>query len=1047
MVLAVLIELGPEHPDTAASLKNLGMLYIDQGAYAEAEQLFSRALAICENALGLGHPDTAQSLINLALAYTHQGTYAEAEPLCSRALEINERALGPDHPDTAQSLLNLALVYTHQGAYAEAETLCSRALEVNERALGPDHPDTAQSLIYLALVYTHQGVYAKAEPLFVRALAINEKVLGPNHLQTAKSLNHLAWIYNSQGAYAQAEPLCLRALEINENLLKTDHSASVESLNNLARVYENQGAYAKAEPLFLRALAINEKVLGPNHPTTANSLSHLALLYNEQGAYAKAETLFVRALEISEKALGSDHPSTAASLNNLALLYTSQGADAKAEPLYIRAMAINRRALGSDHPSTALSLNNLAGLYCSQGDYAKAEPLYVRALEINERALGTNHPNTALSLNNLAGLYDSQGDYAKAEPLYVRALEIRKKELGADHPTTASSLNNLAELYRSQGAYTKAKPLYFRALAIKEKALEIDHPDTITCLNNLSFFLLTQGDLVESHHLLSLALNRQLRWLIRELPLLCTSKRFSFLRKHMGGGNIAASFAFLRDEFVPIALWCRFNLHGLLQEIERRQLLLSGLGGSWVVLVETLRGLVNHLASTTLAPAQRQQLLLQRDELEAKLFSAFPQLAIPLVEVAEVAACLQAGSLLIEFQRFTPYGPYDALIDSSPRYLALLLPGDKPPVAVDLGPALLLEQAIEDALLASAEELDDADTLWDAVSERLLSPLRDHLSDCRQCFLCPDGELHRVAFTALTLPGAPGTRFAEECQLHLLASSRQLIPHEPTPSQGTRSLVVADPAFHHPSSTGPASTDIPPSQRRSRDMGGLAAWGPLPATAVEGRQVAELLGGALLLGEAASAGNLQQVRHPRVLHVASHGYFLPDQDTTTFSPDLPFRSELPMGLLASFSGEDPMLRSGLVLAGANDPCRDPEDDGYLTALEATHLDLHGTELVTLSACDTGRGDIRTGEGVYGLQRALIVAGARSTLLSLWKVPDEPTCAFMLRFYTLLKKGAGRADALLRVQQEFRRHENLAWRHPHYWAAWQLVGDWRSIQGL
>jgi CHAT domain-containing protein len=230
-------------------------------------------------------------------------------------------------------------------------------------------------------------------------------------------------------------------------------------------------------------------------------------------------------------------------------------------------------------------------------------------------------------------------------------------------------------------------------------------------------------------------------------------------------------------------------------------------------------------------------------------------------------------------------------------------------------------------------------------------------------------------------------------------------------------------------------------------MGSLAAWGPLPATAVEGSQVAAFLGGTLLMAEEASTRNLQQARHPRVLHVATHGYFLPDQHTASSSPDLPFRSALPIDLLASFSGEDPMLRSGLVLAGANDPHRDPEDDGYLTALEATQLDLQGTELVTLSACDTGQGDIRTGEGVYGLQRALIVAGARSTLLSLWKVPDEATCAFMVRFYSLLRQGMGRSEALLSVQQEFRRHEVLAWRHPHYWAAWQLVGDWRPIEGL
>jgi CHAT domain-containing protein len=182
-----------------------------------------------------------------------------------------------------------------------------------------------------------------------------------------------------------------------------------------------------------------------------------------------------------------------------------------------------------------------------------------------------------------------------------------------------------------------------------------------------------------------------------------------------------------------------------------------------------------------------------------------------------------------------------------------------------------------------------------------------------------------------------------------------------------------------------------------------------------------------------------------VLHAATHGYFLQDQPSPDTSAWLePWQER---GLLQGFRGEDPMLRSGLVLAGANHPDANPHDDGYLTALEATQLDLRGTELVTLSACDTGRGDIQNGEGVYGLQRALTVAGARSMLLSLWKVPDDATCEFMLSFYALLKQGAGRYEALVAVQREFLNHDNIHWREHHYWAAWQLVGDWRPIQGL
>ena len=139
-----------------------------------------------------------------------------------------------------------------------------------------------------------------------------------------------------------------------------------------------------------------------------------------------------------------------------------------------------------------------------------------------------------------------------------------------------------------------------------------------------------------------------------------------------------------------------------------------------------------------------------------------------------------------------------------------------------------------------------------------------------------------------------------------------------------------------------------------------------------------------------------------------------------------------------------MLRSGIVLAGANEPEANPKDDGYLTALEVTKLDWQGTEMVVISGCESGQGEIQSGEGVYGLKRAIAVAGARSSLLSLWKVDDRATASFMTSFYKKLKAGEGRADALASTQKEFRNHSIAAYRHPYYWAAFQLSGDWRPI---
>ena len=398
----------------AAKFSKQGYSLYCKGKYDQAELLLERALKIHEKVLGPEDPDTASSLNNLAMLYVNLGAYAKAQPLYERALKIKEKVLGPEDPSTATILSNLALLYDTLGDYSRAEPLFERALEIHEKVLGPEDSGTATSLNNLAGLYDTIGAYAKAEPLYERALKIREKVLGPEHPDTASSLNNLAGLYFTLGDCSKAEPLYERALKINEKVLGPEHPDTASSLNNLAGLYFTLGDYSKAEPLYERALKINEKVLCPEHPSTATSLNNLALLYKSLGDYSKAEPLFERALKIDEKVLGPEHPSTATSLNNLAGLYNTLGDYSKAEPLYERALKIREKVLCPEHPSTATSLNNLALLYKSLGDYSKAEPLFERALKIDEKVLGLEHSSTAISLNNLAGLALAQGKVEQA---------------------------------------------------------------------------------------------------------------------------------------------------------------------------------------------------------------------------------------------------------------------------------------------------------------------------------------------------------------------------------------------------------------------------------------------------------------------------------------------------------------------------------------------------------------------------------------------------------------------------------------------------------
>ena len=419
---------------------------------------------------------------------------------------------------------------------------------------------------------------------------------------------------------------------------------------------------------------------------------------------------------------------------------------------------------------------------------------------------------------------------------------------------------------------------------------------------------------------------------------------------------------------------------------------------------------------------------------------SLPQLEPRVVEVQQVAAALPAGSALIEFQR---YRPFDGSKPENPddqrwgqaRYQALVLKPDGAITTIDLGLAKPIDTLIQAALAGSVRLLMESLELWAQVGRAVLNPLIPATRGVNTLFISPDGELNRIPFAALPAPGS-SQLLSEALQLRLLTTGRELLDLQNTSTvKISQALVVANPSFDRkPVSVQSNSLSIS-NQQRSGDLGSRR-WSPLPGTATECVAIAQLTGGRLLAGEQAQAATIQQQQAPRLLHLATHAYFQPDLPAAKRSNNKPGPTAL--------SGENPLLRSGIVFAGANQPDADPADDGYLTALEVARLNWKGTELVVISACDSGKGDIQAGEGVYGLKRAIAVAGARSSLLSLWAVDDLATAAFMESFYIKLKAGAGRADALAATQKQFRQSSNATWSHPYVWAAFQLSGDWGAV---
>jgi CHAT domain-containing protein/Tfp pilus assembly protein PilF len=999
--------------------------------YDEAIRSSEQALAIRERVLGADHREVAFVIKLQGNAFFYKDDDAKAEMLYKRALTIWEKVLEPEHPQVASILNNLAVLYWLKGDYAKPEPLYRRALAIRERELGAEHPEVAYTLDNLAILYKDKGDYANAEPLYERALAILEKVLGPEHPGIAKTVDNLAILNSVKGNYARAELLHRRALAILEKALGPEHPRIAFYIMNLAILYFYKGDYARAESLHQRALSIIEKSLGPEDPSVARSLYNLAGVYYAMGDYTSAERLHERALTIFEKALGPQYEEVADSLNQLALICAGRGDLAKAESLYQRALTIQEKALGLEHPKIAMTLNNLATLHGSKGEYAKADQLYQRALAIREKTLGPEHPDVADSLNNVAMLAVNKGEYVKAEPLYERALEILRKALGPGQPKVAKTLNDIAALYIAKGDPSRAVAVQSRANVITE--------------NNLAFNLAIGTERQKRAYLVTLSeqVAQTLSLHLHHLPHDLTARNLAatIILQRKGRALDAAS------ENLN-ALRSRFSTEdqALLDRLidTRSQFARLVLGGPQKMLPEQYREQIKALEDR----AEQYEADISRRS------SEFRAQSLP-VTLAAVQAAIPPDAVLIEFASYHPFNARavkDDQVYSQPRYVAYVLRRHGEIQWKEFGDA----KSIDDAIAAFRAALSDpkrrdVKRLARALDEQVMQSLRPLLGDAQQILISPDGDLNLIPFEALV--DEQGRYLIERYSFNYLTSGRDLLRLQVERGSKSAPLVIADPMFGARDQL--AKADVaqqkPPARRRLRqsvttgsDLSGVY-FAPLMGAELEAREIKSLFPEArVLVGEEATEASLKQAVAPRILHIATHGFFLEDRPIKIEGArglNL-MRDDGDLGRLsANMKIENPLLRSGLALAGANQRTG-RDDDGILTALEATGLNLWGTQLVVLSACDTGVGVVRTGEGVYGLRRALVLAGSETQVMSLWPVRDYATQRLMKAFYAGLKQGQGRGEALRNVKLMTMRRRGT--EHPFYWAGFIQSGKWTEL---
>jgi tetratricopeptide (TPR) repeat protein len=908
----------------------------------------------------------------------------------------------------------------------------------------------------LAHPFLRQGI-PDAIPIYKQIIGIAKIWWGAEHYRIARGLNFLAELYRIQGDYANAEKSLLEALRFMEKKYP-NHFDTAGISNNLGRIYSIIGDYPKAEDYFLKALYIAKA----NNPDIATGMQNLASLYQAMGKYAKANEYYEKALNILKKKLGSEDYKTIVLRNNIAVLSMTLGNYVKAEHLFLDVLKYLNKTQRSSSLKAA-TLDNLAQSYYAKHhndkthrykkdkdrELGNAENYYKQAIKILG---GKNNPNAIRTSGNLAVLYYDRGKYKSAERTFHEAVEMCKNL--PDDVIKATSLHNLGQFYHWKGEFNQAEKRYLQALKILRTRLHFEeYPVIAGIYKNLSVLYFEKGELEQANSYASEAMELEEK-LFEQIFSFGTEKHWLEFQQKSYPYDLLANLtdthklaeAVLRNKGIVLDVLMEDQLleRAKNENSEKAKIIkdvksiIGRLGKLW----ETIPQDYNKKKKSQWILAQREYL---ENKLEKQLKKAAsiltPQEVAALtpgrralnVKLSDVQATLSRNTVLVEFIRYEHYVNYaerqkhHSIENFSrqdvfkSRYGAVIIPANGEPKWVSLGNAESIDENIrkyqesmcdvnKDSCNTTEKELM---CILQTLYTQIWKPINKELNKFqsiekgrRNVILSPDGELNFLSFFIL-LMNDDEDMLGEKFDLYYVASGRDLLRETKIFNDQTI-LVFASPDY----GTTP-------------DFDGKKELEKLPHTKKEANQLEMLVKSEepewkikKFLDSNATEEELLKHSSPHILHLATHGEFLYNSQkglTTDFA------------LTSNKIFSNPMCHSFLALEGAQatldtltkkNQCPSPKKDGILTAEEVSGLKLKGTWLVTLSACNTGRGEGRIGEGVLGMRRSFIQAGTQNLLIALSPIPDN-AYKFMDDFYKKAIETENAPKALLDVQRYWR----------------------------
>lgn len=1066
---------------------NIGILLQAQEDMANARQYLEWSLATRAKLLGEQHEDTKKSQTALqslgALPVQPAPPKpAPSKPVAPPAMPNSPRSglpnnsssvaesdlitpqdvarLSPAQIAKLQSVvpqLEKAMALYQKGQFREFLPVAEKlSLEING-IFGPVHKMSVLALAMRGSAHNSLAEYEIAQPLLEKSLALQIQLVGEQNAQTANIITELASFHSARGNHSKAREYAERSLAIQRNLQGENHSDTALAICKLGMVILAAQDYDTARVHLEKALSIlkqNDQPNSPNRETTALSIAEvitgLALIQHLAGDVLKARENYEQTLAIRRRVLGEQHPATALSYMQMGLMQFSLGDMPLSKQSFEKSLSIHKNAYGENHPNVA-EAHVLIGEVClAQKNFADARLHMERASSIRQQLLGESHPDYASSLLCLGKVELELDKFATARGYFDRAYAIYQKQFGEDGYANVTPINSLSELLLRQGKYTEARQYAEKMVRLMKPSVAKDSFDMAAALRSLSEA--NAGANAWDEAILHMDSARRLvrRLASDVLPGLSERELLQCLRT-------------ADEDFWHVALSM-----GL---VKREDQAIVDYSASW---------LVNGKGIAQESLAIQQATRLAKQEGRALVDQA---ISGKWVELDSVRKSLPTDTTLLDFAKirirnFASKSREEQWGEA--RYLVWIIqPEGKDAVrVVDLGDAESIDALVVEfnkAMKASMrsgkskgtiEELGEVDAtgLIDkptrALANRLLEPLRADLAKSKNVVLSPDASLWLVPWA--TLPVADDKYWIEEVSLQLVVSSRDLVRTPPADVRLTQPVIMADPSFDLNSQQIQTATQAvlrsnykpatPSGLRSATIIDALPRVNRLPYTAVEAQAILPDLESItkdkslMYVGEFALEGVFKKVRQPKMLVLSTHGVFLPNKDRPVHaSESLASISKQPQAALVGPT-DNPLLRCGLLLAGCNQrPVSQTDDDGVLTGDEIMACNLRGTELVVLSACETGVGEVRNGDGVAGLRQAFQLAGAKSVVATLWVIDDRESAYFMRDFFKHLQSGKSQADAMRSAQLERieTRRNRYGAAHPFYWAAWTLTGGVES----